>query len=110
MLLLAESLEQCVTENDDIHFSVLLKKTHTVLIEAANNEYLALAMAPLQGLSRRFWFANKNASNDLTQAASLHASVLRAVCHTDTSEAVDASHQLNDYLTDMVYRSLGVVK
>lgn len=110
MLLLAESLEQCATENDEINFSVLLKKIHAVLVEAANNDYLALAMAPLQGLSRRFWFANKNVTTDLATAASLHACVLRAVCHTDVSEAVDASHQLNDYLTDMVYRSIGVVK
>ncbi len=91
---------------DDLTYAGLLKQIHTLLVKAASNEYLQLAMAPLQGLSRRFWFAYKNDTSDLTEASSLHASVLRAVSHTDTEEAVAASHRLNDYLTDMAYRSI----
>lgn len=34
------------------------------------------------------------------------AAVLRAVSHTDAEEAVAASHRLNDYLTDVAYRSI----
>lgn len=106
MLSLAEQLETCAQQNDELNYSVLLKKIHAILVQAANNEYLQLAMAPLQGLSRRFWFANKDSDSDLPYAASFHAAVLRAVCHTDVEEAVAASHKLNDYLTDMAYRSL----
>ncbi|MDF2152712.1 hypothetical protein P2G85_03150 [Vibrio sp. CAU 1672] len=75
-------------------------------MKAACNEYLQLAMAPLQGLSRRFWFAFKNQDLDLVEASSLYAAVLRAVSHTDAEEAVAASHRLNDYLTDVAYRSI----
>lgn len=110
MLQLASELEQCAKSNDDLNFAQLLKKTHILLIKAAGNEYLQLAMAPLQGLSRRFWFAYKNQASDLTKASSLHAAVLRAVSHTDSIEAVAASHQLNDYLIDFAYRSINTRK
>ncbi|WP_299687131.1 GntR family transcriptional regulator [uncultured Vibrio sp.] len=103
---LASRLEQCAEKGDEVEYSVLLKKIHRLLVKAARNEYLQLAMAPLQGLSRRFWFAFKNQTTDLAQASSLHATVLRAVCHTDTDEAVAASHRLNDYLTDVAYKSI----
>lgn len=106
MLELASSLEECANNKDDFTYAGLLKQIHTLLVKAASNEYLQLAMAPLQGLSRRFWFAYKNDTSDLTEASSLHAAVLRAVSHTDAEEAVAASHRLNDYLTDMAYRSI----
>lgn len=103
---LASALEECAQNVDELEYSVLLKRTHKVLVKAAQNEYLQLAMAPLQGLSRRFWFAYKNESSDLKEATSLHSAVLRAVCHTDAEEAIAASHRLNDYLTDVAYRAI----
>ncbi len=103
---LASALEVCAENGDELEYSILLKKIHKVLVKAAQNEYLQLAMAPLQGLSRRFWFAFKNDTSDLKQASSLHSNVLRAVCHTDSEEAVAASYRLNDYLTDVAYRSI----
>lgn len=106
MLLLADKLEECAKNKDDLYYATLLKDIHTLLVKAAANEYLQLAMAPLQGLSRRFWFAYKNQDSDLIDASSHHAAVLRAVSHTDAEEAVLASHRLNDYLTDMAYRSI----
>jgi hypothetical protein len=48
-----------------------------------------------------------NVVERLRIAADLHGSVLRAVAHGDESEAVAASHRLNDYLVDLTYRALG---
>ncbi len=106
MLQLASQLEECAKNQDDFTYAELLKEIHILLVKAARNEYLELAMTPLQGLSRRFWFAYKNNTSDLSEASSLHAGILRAVSHTDTEEAVLASHRLNDYLTDMAYTSI----
>lgn len=106
MLQLADGLEICAQNRDDFEYAELLKEIHVLLVKAADNEYLELAMAPLQGLSRRFWFAYKDEGQDLIKASSLHAAVLRAVSHTDAEEAVAASHRLNDYLTDVAYRSI----
>lgn len=106
MLLLAEQMELCAKKNEEREFASLLKQIHVLLVKAAANEYLQLAMAPLQGLSRRFWFAFKNDTSDLLEAASYHAAILRAVSHTDAEEAVEASHRLNNYLTDMAYSTI----
>ncbi len=57
---LASELEMCAQNEDDLKYAELLKEIHIVLVKAASNEYLELAMAPLQGLSRRFWFVQKS--------------------------------------------------
>ena len=106
MQLLADALEQCAIDKNDLAYASLLKEIHSLLVEAASNEYLQLAMAPLQGLSRRFWFAYKNQDTDLREASSHHAAVLRAISRSDQEGATHASHQLNDYLTDFAYRSI----
>ncbi|MCO8304732.1 MULTISPECIES: GntR family transcriptional regulator [Streptomyces] len=93
--------------DDPREFGDLLKQTHTRIVEAAHNEYLSVAMAPLQGLSRRFWFAHlRNPKAELAEAARLHGDILRAICHGDEAKASEASVRLNDYLTDFTYRTL----
>jgi DNA-binding GntR family transcriptional regulator len=64
-------------------------------------------MAPLQGLSRRFWFANlRDVEADLRAGADRHVAILKAVCKQDAEAAARASLQLNDYLTDFALRVL----
>jgi DNA-binding GntR family transcriptional regulator len=93
--------------DDPREFGNLLKQTHTVIVDAAHNEYLSVAMAPLQGLSRRFWFAHLRApKTELRKAADLHADILRAIGDGDEAKASEASLRLNDYLTDFTYRTL----
>src|SRR5690606_9944164 len=106
ILALAEVLSE-FDGDDPQRFGELLKSTHTLILEAAHNEYLSVAMAPLQGLSRRFWFAHlRNPKAELAEAADLHGDILRAICDGDQSKASDASLRLNDYLTDFTYRTL----
>lgn len=89
-------------------FGALLKRSHAAIVEAAHNEYLQLAMAPLQALSRRFWFAHlPDVAEHLRIAADRHAGILRPVAHGDAAAAVDAALALNDYLTDLTYAALG---
>lgn len=70
-------------------------------------DYLQLSMAPLQGLSRRFWFANINDPDvELRRASTLHRTTLLAVAAGDEEAAVTASLALNDYLTEFTYKTL----
>ncbi|KAA9156577.1 GntR family transcriptional regulator [Amycolatopsis acidicola] len=93
--------------DDPEEFGDLLKQTHTVIVDASHNEFISLAMAPLQGLSRRFWFAHlREPKSELRAAADLHGDILRAICHGDETKASEASLKLNDYLTDFTYRTL----
>ncbi|MGW0588154.1 FCD domain-containing protein [Streptosporangium sp. NPDC002607] len=101
----AEKLTDCAP--DVRSFATILKRTHDLIVAAAHNEYISVAMAPLQGLSRRFWFAHlKDSAEELRTASRLHGDILRAICHGDETEAVNASTRLNDYLVDFAYATL----
>lgn len=85
-------------------FGQLLKRVHEVIVLAAQNEFLHQSMAPLQGLSRRFWFSNLvEVRADLEKAATLHAAILAAIANGDEKAAAAAAEQLNNYLTDFTY-------
>ncbi|WP_079127451.1 GntR family transcriptional regulator [Streptomyces sp. TP-A0874] len=94
---------------DDVRaFGTLLKQAHDLVTSAAHNDYLQLAMTPLQVLSRRFWFAHlPDPAEHLPRAARTHAAILRGIAHGDGDQAQAASRQLNDYLIDVTYQALG---
>jgi DNA-binding GntR family transcriptional regulator len=93
---------------DDIgSFGPLLRHSHTLVAQAAHNEYLQVAITPMQGLSRRFWFANlRNVAEDLRAGADRHCALLQAIRHADADQAAQASLRLNDYLVEFAYRTL----
>lgn len=107
MLQIVEELEVLQETDNVVAYGDALKRIHELIVEAAQNEYLQLAMAPLQGLSRRFWFANlRDVRAELKRGAQLHTTTLRAIYHGDENAAAAASLELNDYLTEFAYRSL----
>lgn len=82
--------------------------THHLIAEAADNDFLADAMAPLQGLSRRFWVAHVfDDDTEITSGSQLHSRILKAILAADEEEAIQASHALNDYLVAFAYASVG---
>ncbi len=82
--------------------------THHMIAEAADNDFLADAMAPLQGLSRRFWVAHvTNADNEITKGAQLHRRILTAILTSNEADAKSASHALNNYLVAFAYATVG---
>ncbi|MFK0009442.1 GntR family transcriptional regulator [Paenarthrobacter sp. NPDC090520] len=84
-----------------------VKETHLMIVAASHNEYLADAMAPLQGLSRRFWITHvRDEQVEISQGSELHASILRSVLERDAEKAEKASHALNDYLVEFAYRTV----
>lgn len=100
--------ELATFEGTDVRrFAQLLKQAHRSIDDAAHNDYLEVAMAPLQGLSRRFWFAHlHDIEFDLRQAGAKHSAILRAICSGDQEAAAKASVSLNDYLTEFAYDTL----
>ena len=106
MLRLAEAFSSFT--GDDIRaFTPLLRKSHGLMAAGAHNGYLPATMAPLQGLSRRFWFANlRDVPKDLRKGADLHVTLLTAIARKDADAAAEASLRLNDYLREFTMRSL----
>lgn len=106
MLSLAEDLTNLEPATPR-EFAALLKRAHESIAAAAQNEFLETAMAPLQGLSRRFWFAHiVDADEELGVAAKLHRDILISISRGDEQEAISASIALNDYLVNFAYETL----
>jgi DNA-binding GntR family transcriptional regulator len=88
-------------------FATFLRSAHALVVGATHNEYIEVAMAPLQGLSRRFWFGNLvDPGDDLTRAAQLHHAILASIAAGDADAAEAASLALSDYLIDFAYGTL----
>jgi DNA-binding GntR family transcriptional regulator len=95
------------TGEDCRAFGPLLRRSHSLIASAAQNPFLPAAMAPLHGLSRRFWFANmRDVTADLRDGADKHIAILRAIHTQDEEAAVRASLALNDYLVQFAHRTL----
>lgn len=88
-------------------YAETVKDTHDLIVSGAHNEYLADAMAPLQGLSRRFWFTHVvDEDAEIKKGARLHTEILNAILTRDADAAESASRALNDYLVEFCYASL----
>lgn len=84
-----------------------VKGTHELIVTSAHNTYLADAIAPLQGLSRRFWLAHViDVDKEIKAGAHLHTAILRAILAGNAARAEAASHQLNDYLVEFSYATV----
>jgi DNA-binding GntR family transcriptional regulator len=106
MLELAGGLEDFAGA-DHRAFGPLLRRSHALVAAGAQNPYLPVAMAPLQGLSRRFWFANlREETADLRAGADKHVAILRAIHAGDERQSARASLALNDYLVEFAHRTL----
>lgn len=88
-------------------YAETIKRTHDLIAAGANNEYLADAMAPLQGLSRRFWIGHViHEDTEIKLGKALHIAMLRAILTQDTAAAQRASRDLNDYLVEFTRATL----
>lgn len=84
-----------------------VKDTHDLIVAGAGNDYLSDAIAPLQGLSRRFWLTHVvDQPKEIAAGSALHEHILQAILERDADAAEAASHALNDYLIDFSYATL----
>jgi DNA-binding GntR family transcriptional regulator len=91
-----------------IEYADTITGTHDLIVAAAHNEHLSDAMAPLQGLSRRFWLMHVvDEETEIKSGSSLHSALLHAIHARDADKAEQASLALNDYLIDFSFRTLG---
>lgn len=83
-------------------------ETHNLIVSGAHNDHLTVAMAPLQGLSRRFWISRlQDMSREIETGSKLHVSILKAIVSQNSSAAEQASRDLNDYLVNFALESIG---
>ena len=88
-------------------YAEALKDIHRLVARAGSNEYLADAMAPLQGLSRRFWLAHlRDAPGEIRRGSAHYLAILKAIAAGDRRAAERSSLSLNDYLVEFAYATI----
>lgn len=88
-------------------YAETVKGTHELVATSSHNEYLAASLAPLQGLSRRFWFAHVvDVDAEIKRGSILHTTILRSILDRDADASEAASRELNDYLVEFSYATL----
>jgi DNA-binding GntR family transcriptional regulator len=91
MLRMATELER-LAGNYVLSFLRYHCEVKVFLARYERNAYVAVAIAPMHAVSRRFYFLHYRTNHDMPLAAALHAGVLRAVAigdHLLSSEAAD---------------------
>ncbi|WP_010148373.1 GntR family transcriptional regulator [Serinicoccus profundi] len=105
-------MEQMASKLDRNNFTMdeyagTVRDTHGLIVRAAHNDYLADAIAPLQGLSRRFWFAHvQDIEVEIHAGARLHRAILTAILRKDVESAEEAVKNLNTYLVEFAYATI----
>jgi hypothetical protein len=67
------------------------------IIACARNPFIANAFAPINALTRRFYFVYQRETKDVARASALHAAVLKAIASGDEVAAAEAATAMVDY-------------
>lgn len=104
MLELGRKIVQSAEEDDEKTLLTHLQDIHRIVKEATHNPYFSHALARVQSQSRRFWFANKDKSENL-MCSQFHEAIMRAVAIGNEAEAIKHSLELLEHLTASAFRA-----
>lgn len=97
-LRIAEAMDTAATANDGIAFLRLDREFNELCLAAVRNPFAAKSLQLMQPLARRFWYLHYKAAADLTESATAHAAVARAIASGDEAAAVATQDALMDYI------------
>lgn len=105
-LKLAEDFDLAAQKNDENIFIETDREFNNLIINTAQNKYVAYAVAPIEAQTRRFWYLHFKRFGDLQRVSALHANIARAVAANDEVGAKKASDQLLDYVEEYTLKTL----
>lgn len=94
---IAESFLEAGATVDVMKFLRLHFESKRFVIACARNPFVANAFAPINALTRRFYFVYQRETKDVAKAAALHAAVLKAIASGDEVAAAEAATAMVDY-------------
>ena len=103
---LVERFDTAAAENNERIFISADGAFNRLLVETADNEYAAAAMAPMQAQTRRLWYVYFQEYGDVCTVAQLHSDIARAIAAGDEAAARKASDALIDYVEDYTYKTV----
>jgi DNA-binding GntR family transcriptional regulator len=93
----ADSFMEAGATVDVMKFLRVHFESKRFVIACARNPFVANAFAPINALTRRFYFVYQRETKDVARAASLHAAVLKAIASGDEVAATEAATAMVDY-------------
>lgn len=103
---MAEEADRAADEGDNVTFIRLDRVFHVMVAQCARNEFAERAIAPLNALSRRFWFWHYRETDDLAVTAKAHAAIMRGIGAGDPDAARAATDRLLDYVESFTRATL----
>ena len=94
---IADSFMEAGATVDVMKFLRVHFESKRFVIACARNPFVANAFAPINALTRRFYFVYQRETKDVARAAALHAAVLKAIASGDEVAAADAARAMVDY-------------
>jgi len=94
---IADSFMEAGATVDVMKFLRVHFESKRFVIACARNPFIANAFAPINALTRRFYFVYQRETKDVAKAASLHAAVLKAIAAGDEAAAANAAKTMVDY-------------
>jgi DNA-binding GntR family transcriptional regulator len=94
---IADSFMEAGATVDVMKFLRVHFESKRFVIACARNPFVANAFAPINALTRRFYFVYQRETKDVARAAALHAAVLKAIASGDEVAAADAATAMVDY-------------
>jgi DNA-binding GntR family transcriptional regulator len=94
---IADSFMEAGATVDVLKFLRVHFESKRFVIACARNPFVANAFAPINALTRRFYFVYQREAKDVAQAATLHAAVLKAIASGDETAAADAAIAMVEY-------------
>lgn len=102
----ADRFVQAAARRDEEGLLAADKDFHDLFASCAHNNYAAMAMGPLDSLSRRFYYLHRMDEASSGQSARLHANIALAIAAGDSQAAEDATNAMADYLDEFARGTL----
>jgi DNA-binding GntR family transcriptional regulator len=98
MRTLAAEIVAAAIAGDADRYLKATRTIHDTEARAAHNSALAATIASIHGQSRRFWYAQIEASGAFPEGSQIHATTLLAIAAGDADAAAESADRLADHL------------
>ena len=106
MRALAADIRTAAATSDPVRYLQATRAIHEAEVAATHNSVLAATIGVIHGQSRRFWFAQTEASGTFTAGSEIHAARLWAIAAGDAAAAAEGTHRLLDHLERLTRSAL----
>ena len=103
---LAQEIRAAAAAGEAGRYLQATRTIHETEARAAHNSALAATIGVIHGQSRRFWYAQIEASGAFPEGSEIHAATLTAIVEGDANAAAASADRLLDHLERLTRRAL----